>query len=76
MCPPAQCNVTVSVVAPGPIVNTAVVAADQPDPDSTDNSSTVTIAGAPAFAIPALDWRGGLLLAMLLGGVALRFLRS
>lgn len=72
----ALCNVTVQVVAPGTIVNTTVVSADQPDPDPSDNSSTVTVAGAPPFAIPTLDWRGVLLLSMLLGAVALRFLRS
>jgi uncharacterized repeat protein (TIGR01451 family) len=65
----AVCNITVAVVTPGAIVNTATVAADQTDPTPGNDSSSATIVvqdtNVPP-AIPTLNWVGlGVLLALL-----------
>ncbi len=71
----ASATVVITVVppttaAPGPVANTAMVAANESDPDPTNNSSTATaVLGSPA--IPTLSqWAlAGLALALAAAGV-------
>lgn len=64
----AVCNITLAVVTPGPVNNTASVSADQTDPNAVNDASTATLVvtgvpGEPTLEIPTLGTWG--LLAML-----------
>jgi uncharacterized repeat protein (TIGR01451 family) len=76
----AACNITMSVVTPGAVNNTATVAGDQPDPTPANDSSTATLTVTgepeePILAIPTLQGAGLAALLTLLAAVALVTLR-
>lgn len=75
----ATCNITLSVVTPGPVINVASVVGDQADPEPNNDSSTATLVvqGAPdsPLAIPTLSAAGLAGLLVLLAGSALLLLR-
>jgi uncharacterized repeat protein (TIGR01451 family) len=76
----ATCHITVDVTPEffGPIVNTAMVTADQNDPGPGDESSTSTIVveqGGSVLEIPTLGTIGFALLALLLAAGAIFMIR-
>ncbi len=73
----AVCNITTSVVTPGPIDNTATVTADN-DSTQGNNTSTASVVGVPQVdivAVPTLDSVGLALLLAALAACALVMMR-
>lgn len=73
----ATCNITMSVVTGGAVVNTASVAGDQPDPTPGNDSSvaTLVVTGVSVLEIPTLNQVGLLGLGLLLAASAALLLR-
>jgi uncharacterized repeat protein (TIGR01451 family) len=73
----ATCNITATVTQTGPIINTAT--ADSNETDPTPATGVVTITGAPpgntVTNVPTLSELGLVLLALMLGGMALMVMR-
>jgi uncharacterized repeat protein (TIGR01451 family) len=73
----ATCNITMTVVTPGPVVNTASVAGNEPDPTAGNDSSiaTLSVTGVPPsiLEIPTIGTVGfvALLLALAASGFVL-----
>ncbi len=73
----ASCTVSATVTTTGSFTNTATVAGNEVDPTAGDNSASAAVTGIPRLAeVPALDTAGLVLLALVLGGVALRRART
>ena len=72
-------TVTITVTSPnsaGPIVNTATVVSTTPDPNTVNNTSTWTVTVTTPPSVPTLsDWGLGLL-ALLLAGCSVQFIRK
>jgi uncharacterized repeat protein (TIGR01451 family) len=71
----ATITLTVNLTAAGDVTNTANVASDTAEVDAANNSSGATITIAAAVAIPALSSTVQIMLAALIGAVALGLIR-
>lgn len=72
-------TVTITVASPnsaGPIVNTATVVSTTPDRNTVDNTSTWTVTVTTPPSVPTLSAWGLGLLALLLAGCSVQFIRK
>lgn len=71
----ASCNFTATVASPGPIVNTATIAGDEPDLNPANDSSVVTITGLGEAVVPTVGGLGLAALALALAAAGFLALR-
>lgn len=73
----ATCHVTMAVLTPGPVANTATISGDQPDPNPANSSSVATVVTTGVFgaAISTLGIKGLVGLSLLIAVGAALLLR-